>query len=254
MQDEKKKGSRNQSIIPVTSAIIHGANHTGDNEFELDGVQLSLVILVGEIVSVNESQTNVVYKVDDRTGPLVDVKKWLDDQESEAELNQRAECREGIFVKVIGHIRTFSQQRSLVSYLIQPIRDFNAVTHHMVSVVHSQLSLKKGPVVPEQFANLTSVTPAAGPSGSTWGNPQATSTPGFFGGRVDSGMSQIQQTVLNTISQCKMDQGISMSDLIRNVGSKGFNEKNIRTAVDFLCNEGHVYSTIDDEHFKSTDA
>ena len=51
------------------------------------------VILVGEIVSVNESQTNVVYKVDDRTGPLVDVKKWLDDQESEAELNQRAECR-----------------------------------------------------------------------------------------------------------------------------------------------------------------
>ena len=48
---------------------------------------------------------------------------------------------------------------------------------------------------PEQFANLTSVTPAAGPSGSTWGNPQATSTPGFFGGRVDSGMSQIQQTV-----------------------------------------------------------
>ena len=35
----------------------------------------------------------MVYKVDDRTGPLVDVKKWLDDQESEAELKLRAECR-----------------------------------------------------------------------------------------------------------------------------------------------------------------
>ena len=44
-------------------------------------------------MSVSESLTNVVYKVDDRTGPLVDVKKWLDDQESEAELNLRAECR-----------------------------------------------------------------------------------------------------------------------------------------------------------------
>ena len=44
-------------------------------------------------MSVSESQTNVVYKVDDRTGPLVDVKKWLDDQESEAELKLRAECR-----------------------------------------------------------------------------------------------------------------------------------------------------------------
>ena len=35
----------------------------------------------------------MVYKVDGRTGPLVDVKKWLDDQELEAELNLRKECR-----------------------------------------------------------------------------------------------------------------------------------------------------------------
>ena len=27
-----------------------------------------------------------------------------------------------------------------------------------------------------------------------------------------------------------------------------------RGAVEFLCNEGHIYSTIDDEHFKSTEA
>ena len=33
----------------------------------------------------------MVCKVDDRTGPLVDVKKWLDDQESEAELNLMAD-------------------------------------------------------------------------------------------------------------------------------------------------------------------
>ena len=26
-----------------------------------------------------------------------------------------------------------------------------------------------------------------------------------------------------------------------------------RAAVGFLCNEGHTYSTIDDQHFKSTD-
>ena len=44
-------------------------------------------------MSVSESQTNVVYKVDDRTGPLVNVKKWLDTLEAEAELNLRADCR-----------------------------------------------------------------------------------------------------------------------------------------------------------------
>ena len=51
------------------------------------------IVFVGEIVSVSESQTNVVYKVGDRTGPLVDVKNWLADQELEAEFNLRTECR-----------------------------------------------------------------------------------------------------------------------------------------------------------------
>ena len=46
---------------------------------------------VREVVSVSESQTNVVYKVDDHTGPLVDIKKWLEDQEPEAELNLKAD-------------------------------------------------------------------------------------------------------------------------------------------------------------------
>ena len=31
--------------------------------------------------------------VDDCSGPLVDVKKWLDDQEWKAKLNLKAECR-----------------------------------------------------------------------------------------------------------------------------------------------------------------
>ena len=64
------------AVHPPTSSLLHSLQ----------------IVFVGEIVSVNGSQTNVVYKVDDRTGPLVDVKKWLDDQELEAELNLRAEC------------------------------------------------------------------------------------------------------------------------------------------------------------------
>ena len=57
-------------------------------------------------------------------------------------------CREGIFVRVLGHTRTFSQQRSVVGFLIQPLKDFNEITYHMVHVAHSQLALKKStPVV-----------------------------------------------------------------------------------------------------------
>ena len=36
--------------------------------------------LVGEIVEVSENQTNVTYKLDDRTGPLVEVRKWINEE------------------------------------------------------------------------------------------------------------------------------------------------------------------------------
>ena len=35
---------------------------------------------MGEIMEVSEGSTNVTYKVDDRTGPWMEVKRWIDEQ------------------------------------------------------------------------------------------------------------------------------------------------------------------------------
>ena len=48
----------------------------------LNGCDLSMcaggqVVVVGEIVEVNETQTNIYYKIDDRTGPLIEVRRWI---------------------------------------------------------------------------------------------------------------------------------------------------------------------------------
>ncbi len=110
---------------------------------------------------------------------------------------------------------------------------------------------------------------------------------GMYGGarqQHDSGMTPLQQQVLNTISQSLSDTGIDINDLVRTMGQHGHNEAKVRYtiplincchnyirlnypaekknmifflcrgAVDFLSNEGHIYSTIDENHFKSTDA
>ena len=34
---------------------------------------------MGEIVEVTESSTNIAYKIDDRTGPLIEVRRWISD-------------------------------------------------------------------------------------------------------------------------------------------------------------------------------
>ena len=38
----------------------------------------SQIVLMGEIMEVSESATSVTYKIDDRTGPWVDVRRWLE--------------------------------------------------------------------------------------------------------------------------------------------------------------------------------
>jgi len=64
-------------------------------------------------------------------------------------------------------------------------------------------------------------------------------------------------------------QGMHIQEVIRTVSQQGCSEAQIRLvaivtfsqliqctnreAVEFLCNEGHVYSTIDYDHYKSTD-
>ena len=39
----QRSGNRVQSVLPLTAAMIFSATHTGDNEFELDGVPLGQV-------------------------------------------------------------------------------------------------------------------------------------------------------------------------------------------------------------------
>jgi len=46
--------------------------------------------------------------------------------------------------------------------------------------------------------------------------------------------------------------GLSLAFVAQGLASFGIAEKEVRAAVDFLANEGHLYSTIDDNHYKST--
>ena len=58
---------------------------------------------------------------------------------------ERATCPEGMYVKVIGHLKQFNKQRNIVAFKIRPIEDFNEVTHHMAEVMYAHLAVTKSP-------------------------------------------------------------------------------------------------------------
>ena len=108
-------------------------------------------------MEVNEGATSLVYRIDDRTGPWIKVQKWVTDDQDPANQEERVVCQEGMYVKVIGHIKTFNKQTSVTAFHIKPIVDFNEVTHHLAEVMFIHLAHTRGvPVVSPLFIDRSS--------------------------------------------------------------------------------------------------
>jgi hypothetical protein len=63
------------------------------------------------------------------------------------------------------------------------------------------------------------------------------------------GLNAVQQAVCNIIGQNKADTGCSITDIEQALGGQ-FDATLIREATEWLSSEGHVYPTIDDNHFQ----
>ena len=50
-------------------------------------------------------------------------------------------------MRVVGHLRSFKQQKSVIVFSIRPIAHFNEITSHLMETLHGYLCLQKGPNV-----------------------------------------------------------------------------------------------------------
>ena len=92
-------------------------------------------------------------------------------------------------------------------------------------------------------------------SSSTPMSPPGYSNAGGYSGATsdmaNNGLSPNQNQVLTLIMRCQDAEGISLQELKQRLG--GTSMPVIRQAVEFLSNEGHIFSTIDEDHYKYTD-
>ena len=55
------------------------------------------------------------------------------------------------------------------------------------------------------------------------------------------------------VAACEREEGIGRDELFSALQSK-MSKKELDESLEFLSNEGHVYSTTDEDHFKTTDS
>jgi len=245
------KGGRarsEQTILPVTLKQINDAD-SSDDTMKIDGKELTQVVVVGTVLSMESQALANNYSIDDGTG-RIDVRWWTDAESGDVHADKRSLIREQTYVRVVGKIRNFQNQKQIVAFDVRPVKDFNEVTYHLIHCIQVHL------------ANTTEQSPAKGAGGESshanqafgygaapsYNAPAAASNMG--GG--DSGLNDIQQSVMNIIEQHGTgEMGCQFGDVKSQLGAR-FTEQQLREAIDFLSNEGHLYSTIDEDHFKAT--
>lgn len=223
----------------MTVAMMLKAEHnTNEDMFSFEGIDMHMVTFVGIVNEVTEASTSATYKIDDHTGPAMSVRKFIQEGEDEAAGLPKINT----YVRVFGHLRSLNDQRNVIAFAVKPLTSHNEITVHMLEVVRAHLKLKKNAA---SAGGTTGATGGTFNSGATNGHSTATDS-------VMSGLNLPQQSIFNALKKSTSDIGMSIVEISKNV-EHPLSIAQIRTAIEFLSNEGHIYSTVDDEHYKLTD-
>jgi len=237
---KSQSGAIVQTLTPVTiRQLFNAIQSQPEDVYKVDGKELNQITIVGQIVSSVIASTNIELVIDDGTGKI-DVRHWVEMDDNQYLQEQHSKLTDGTYVRVIGHLRALHKKRNIMAFRIQPLEDLNELTFHLLEVIQVHLFNTKGPLDGPSEMVPVQTTPA----------PQFRNTP-VRGHVSQGGTSVLHNNIIELVRTAPdTETGVSINDIVATL-SHEFSEHEIRQAVGFLSEEGHLYSTIDDEHFKA---
>jgi len=267
---ELKRRAKMQNVVPmqIQEAVQHSQE---DGPLVLYGQEVGMVKIIGQVINIEESATRMSYLVRDRTASIHAVK--FPEREDEV-----VRVRRGDHVGVIGLLKAAQDEKSITVLRIWEIRDLMEVDNHLLELALLPLRVqriheKRIAIAQSQF-NGESVLNHRGSGGGQTTKQQLNSRLMFSGsGGVQrgllppgggdvgrgGGLGRFQEqaegipgvkAVHRVLRSCYAEMGMSLDEL---ESSCGMSRDKLSPAINYLLQEGHIYCTMDDFHFKSTD-
>jgi len=232
--------NKRQNVVPVMAGQIL---HSNEEEFTVEGAPVGMVTLVGQVINIEKAATKTTYHIEDESGQM-EVVQWV---EEDAKTEEHGE---GSRVKVIGSIRTQAEKKHVMAFKIRSVASQAEMDGHLLSVELAKIKIRQ--LQDKINGQVSGAGFGGGLSNSMMGG-------GLGGGMSSMGASTGQSfgnknydTVYGLIKGCREEQGLDKDSIVNQCRGK-MNKNDIESAIDFLSNEGHIYSTIDEDHFKTTD-
>ncbi|XP_023702167.1 replication protein A 32 kDa subunit isoform X3 [Cryptotermes secundus] len=148
---------------------------------------------------------------------------------------------ENMYCRVYASLRTSQGKKHIFVFRIMNLDNLNDLTRHILEVMYSSLKIQK---IKTSEITMNSHANSNISLASSFMATSASNQP--------SGFSPQQNLVYSTISKCGRDIGAHRDEVIKALEGK-MSAREVMNVVDFLSNEGHIYTTIDDDHFRCTD-
>ncbi|XP_030541323.1 replication protein A 32 kDa subunit A-like isoform X2 [Rhodamnia argentea] len=236
-----------QGLIPVTVKQLSEAHQSGDEKsnFSIDGVDVTNVTLVGMVSEKTERVTDVSFALDDGTG-RVECRRWLNESSDTKEME---EIHDGLYVRLVGHLRSSQGKKQLVAFAVRPVTNFDEVTFHFIDCIHQHLQkcrVKGDANAHSQMEDFSTSTPMRNISNGS----QVAPTNEISGQLSVDGLKGSDQKVLEFLQQnYAQEKGVHRDEIAQQLKIP---VNKIMESIRTLEEEGLIYSTIDEYHYKST--
>uniref|UniRef100_A0A1J3I755 Replication protein A 32 kDa subunit A n=1 Tax=Noccaea caerulescens TaxID=107243 RepID=A0A1J3I755_NOCCA len=237
-----------QGLVPVTVKHITESSQSGGEKsgIVINGVELTNVSLVGLVCDKDVSKvTEVRFTLDDGTG-TIDCKRWVNESFDAREMES---VRDGIYVRLNGHLKTFQGKKQLLVFSVRPIVDFNEVTFHYIECIHFY-SQNTEPQLGQQVGDVTQSHTVNSQGGSNT-NQATTLNPVMSSQNSDgNGRKNLDDMIIDYLKQpvcTARQQGVHLDEIAQQLKIP---KNKLEGVIQSLEGDGLIYSTIDEYHFK----
>ncbi|EPZ33357.1 hypothetical protein O9G_001769 [Rozella allomycis CSF55] len=209
-----KKSSFGTTIRPVTLKMISEAVQAIPNDnnspFKFETYDLNQVT---NLAWSERAAANTTLTMDDGTGQVI------------------VKLLSANFPNVDARLKTFQSNRYVAAFVLLRIETFDELTHHLINAAYAHLQTVK----------------VQAPTSSQLGVNESVPEYSVHTESFDSSMPPHIQRILSVFKRSTAPEGVNVNEVAR-VTSYGLDD--VRASVDWLVNEGQLYSTIDDDHFR----
>lgn len=149
------------------------------------------------------------------------------------------------FVRAWGRIKSFGNKKHLGAHMVKPIENFNEFNYHLLEATYVHLSLLQksgGGGVGGMFVDSYSMGGQVGHTAQYGGDGND-----FSGNLNWKGMPVPAQKVCNYLKNAdSSNEGMHLNTIAQGTG---LTVREVLEATDQCVAAGHIYTTIDDEHW-----